>query len=410
MQTKLTEGAQGTRAGREADAILRQCVHCGFCSATCPTYQVLGDELDSPRGRIYLIKEVLEGAPVTRDTQMHLDRCVTCRSCETTCPSGVQYGHLIDLGREWVDERVPRRWPDRLARWGLRHLLRPRVFAAAITLARGLRPILPHALRATVRPAPPAGRVPRARRHAPKVWLLNSCVQDTLMPRVDAASRRVLDAIGVSAGYAPQSGCCGATDFHMGYRERALHAMRRNVDAWHDALRGGDVQALVMTASGCGAMVREYGHHLRHDPAYAERARFVSGKVMDIGEYLSRHVEMLVPLLQADARVMVFHAPCTLQHWQGLGRSTTDVLMRLGFTLGTAPEAHLCCGSAGTYSVLQPALSRELRDRKLSALTQGRPEVILSANVGCLAHLQSGADIPVMHWIEALDARLGAVE
>jgi len=410
MQTNLAQWAQQSPAGLEADAILRKCVHCGFCTATCPTYQILGDELDGPRGRIYLIKEVLEGAEPSRETQTHLDRCLTCRNCETTCPSGVQYGRLIDIGRELVDERVPRTWADRLQRRALGLLLRPAVFARAMTVGRWMRPLLPAALASKVLPQRPPGLVPQSRSHARQVWLLANCVQPAMMPAVDAATIRVLDRLGVGASTAPASGCCGAVDFHLGDTDRARANMRRNIDAWWPALAAGSIEALVMNASGCGAMVREYGHLLKDDPDYAERARDISERVMDIGEYLEPHTQTLVTMLKNDARPMTFHPPCTLQHWQSLGTRTDQLLGALGFNLKPFTDRHLCCGSAGTYAILQPTLSTELRTRKLAAMSKAVPEVILSANVGCIGHLQAGTSVPVMHWIEAIDDRLHALE
>ena len=410
MQTHLAKWAQEYPAGLEADAILRKCVHCGFCTATCPTYQILGDELDGPRGRIYLIKEVLEGATPTRDTQLHLDRCLTCRNCETTCPSGVQYGHLIDIGRQIVDERVPRRWGDAWRRRALQLLMRPAIFSSAMKVGRWVRPLLPAALASKVQPLRPAGRVPDTSAHVRQVWLLANCVQPAMMPSVDAACVRVLDRLGIGAGVAPDTGCCGAIDFHLGDTGRAQAAMRRNIDAWWPALQSGKIDALVMNATGCGATVREYGHLLKDDPEYAERARDVASHVVDIGEYLQPHVQALSTMLKADDRVMAFHPPCTLQHWQSLGAPTDALLQNLGFNLQPFDDRHLCCGSAGTYSILHAELSTELRDRKLSAIGRVAPEVILSANVGCIGHLQGGTPVPVMHWIEAVDQRLHALE
>lgn len=410
MQTDLAPWAQQSRAGLEADAILRKCVHCGFCTATCPTYQILGDELDGPRGRIYLIKDVLEGAPPSRDTQLHLDRCLTCRNCETTCPSGVEYGHLIDIGRQLVDERVTRSWSDSWRRHALRILLRPAIFAGAMRVGRWVKPLLPSRLASKLQPMRPAGAVPDVSRHARQVWLLSNCVQPAMMPAVDAASVRVLDRLGVRAAMAPNSGCCGAIDFHLSDTARAQAAAKRNIDAWWPGLHSGEVEALVMNASGCGATVREYGHLLKDDAQYAQKARYISDRVMDIGEYLQPHVPALLPMLRADSRVMAFHPPCTLQHWQSLGLPTDQLLSQLGFLLKPFADRHLCCGSAGTYSILQSELSTQLRERKLVAIGAAAPQVILSANVGCIGHLQAGTEVPVMHWIEALDQRLYALE
>lgn len=410
MQTNLAQWARESPDGLAADAILRKCVHCGFCSATCPTYQVLGDELDGPRGRIYLIKEVLEGAEPTRDTQVHLDRCLTCRNCETTCPSGVQYGHLIDIGRRLVDERVARPWGEVLKRRALGILMRPAIFAHAMTVGRWLRPMLPRALAAKIQPRRAPGAVPVVARHTRQVWLLANCVQPALMPVVDAATTRVLDRLGVGASIAPASGCCGAVDLHMGHHEQARARARRNIDAWWPALAEGRIDALVMNASGCGAMVQEYDHLLKDDPQYAERARLITARAQDVGEYLEPHADVLRGLLGVDSRPVTFHPPCTLQHWQGRAARTDQLLQALGFNLQPFDDRHLCCGSAGTYSLLQPEMADTLRARKIAAMDVASPVVILSANVGCIGHLRGGTPVPVLHWIEAVDQRLHALE
>ncbi|WP_132979187.1 glycolate oxidase subunit GlcF [Pigmentiphaga sp. D-2] len=406
MQTRLTESIKDTPDGRQAEAILRKCVHCGFCTATCPTYQVLGDELDSPRGRIYLIKQMLEGGEVTASTQLHLDRCLTCRNCETTCPSGVEYGQLIDIGRRMVETRVERAPGDQLKRAVLGRTLATPAFGLAMRLGQALRPLLPSALAAKVPPRRPAGQVPR-RRHERQVLMLAGCVQPSMMPAIDAATLRVLDAVGISASVAPGSGCCGAARFHLNQQAAALAQMRANVDAWWPDIEAGRIEAIVMNASGCGATVREYAHHLRDDPAYAGRAARVSGMVRDIAEVLAPHAGELAPRLAGRlAARPVFHPPCTLQHWQGLRPLVERLLADLGFALQPFSESHLCCGSAGTYSVLQPEIAGELRDRKLAELGRAGPDLILSANIGCLAHLQAGTNTPVVHWIEAVDAAL----
>jgi len=412
MQTELAARFRDTPQGQDADAILRRCVHCGFCTATCPTYQVLGDELDGPRGRIYLIKQVLEGAPPTRATQMHLDRCLTCRNCETTCPSGVQYGQLIDIGRAIVAEQVRRPWRERAQRLLLRRGLTSPLFAPALklgrVLVRYLRRVLPAALRRKLQPARAPGAVPSANRHTRKVLMLAGCVQPAMMPSIDAATRRVLDAIGISASVAAGSGCCGALRFHLDDQDAALAQMRANIDAWLPLLDAGEAEAIVMNASGCGAMVREYAHHLRHDPHYAARAARVVEHVRDVAEIVAPHADALAAKL--DRRLVsaatAFHPPCTLQHWQGLRPLTEKLLATLGFALQPFADTHLCCGSAGAYSMLQPALSTALRDRKLTAIASSAPTRILSANVGCISHLQSGTDTPVLHWVEAVDAAL----
>lgn len=408
MQTKLSDAIKDTPLGQEADEILRRCVHCGFCTATCPTYQVLGDELDSPRGRIYLIKEMLEGASVTSSTQTHLDRCLTCRNCETTCPSGVEYGKLIDIGRQIVDQKVERPLAERIKREGLRRVLNAPWFSSAYRLGQSLRQWLPETLKRKVVARQSAGVIPDVSKHKEKVLMLTGCVQPGMMPNIDAAMIRVLDKLGVGAITAAESGCCGALNFHLDAHEAARAQMRTNIDAWFPLLEKGEVQAIVMNASGCGAMVREYGHHLRLDPLYAKKAQFVSDHVRDIAQYLAPHALQLRGLL--DERRLpgrpVFHPPCTLQHWQGLRDQSETLLRELGFELQPFAETHLCCGSAGAYSVLQPEISSTLRDRKLGHINRSEPDMIMSANIGCIGHLQSGTQTPVKHWIEVVDAAL----
>ncbi|MER1968384.1 glycolate oxidase subunit GlcF [Castellaniella sp. GW247-6E4] len=404
MQTNLADWARDTDLGREADEILRRCVHCGFCLATCPTYQLLGDELDSPRGRIYQIKEVLEGAEPTMVTQQHLDRCLTCRNCETTCPSGVQYGALVDIGRQIVSERVRRPLGERLLRETLRRVLGSPWFAPLYRIGRLARPVLPAVLQSKIAAARPAGALPvDARRHTRQVLMLSNCVQPAMMPSIDAATMRVLDAIGVGARFATGSGCCGAINFHLDAQEAALAQMRRNVDAWLPLLESGEVEAVVINASGCGAMVREYAHHLRHDPAYAEKAARLVEHVRDVAEFLAPMAAEVRARMRVAPGRTAFHPPCTLQHWQGLRAVTERLLGELGFDLQTFADSHLCCGSAGTYSITQPALSKALRERKLEAIQETLPEHIVSANIGCITHLQSGTQAPVRHWIEIVD-------
>jgi glycolate oxidase iron-sulfur subunit len=409
METHLADWLKGTPDGVEAESILRSCVHCGFCTATCPTYQLLGDELDGPRGRIYLIKQVVEGRAATAATQQHLDRCLTCRNCESTCPSGVRYGHLVDIGRRLVDRQVARPAGQRLLRTVLREgLTRRWLFDPAMRAGQALRPLLPAALRAKV----PARRAPGplpVRGHARKVLLLEGCVQPAMMPRIDAATRRVLDALGVQGITAPGAGCCGAIRHHLDDHEGAREDARRNLAAWWPLVESGAVEALLMNASGCGAMVRDYAHLLHDDPIWAERARRVVDLTRDLAQWLPREVaaalergDLRMPARLAVDRV-VFHPPCTLQHGQQVRGEVERLLGSLGVEVGPVADSHLCCGSAGTYSVLQPALAGELRSRKLAALQASAPAMILSANIGCISHLQSGTGTPVRHWIEWLD-------
>ena len=409
MQTNLSEDFKNTELGQQADKILRRCVHCGFCLATCPTYEVLGNELDSPRGRIYLIKEMLEGAPVTQTTQQHLDRCLTCRNCETTCPSGVEYGHLIDIGRHMVALNVARPKSEQIRREGLRRLLTSRWFAPAYKIGQKLYKWLPPGIQEKVLPARGSGVVPaRSDQHARQVLMLAGCVQPAMMPSIDVATMRVLDRLGIGTQVAAGSGCCGGVSFHLDAQEAGRAQMRTNIDAWWPLIESGQCEAIVMNASGCGAMVREYGHHLRLDPVYADKARIVSEKVRDVAELIEPMTHDLIS--QIDPALVpervAFHPPCTLQHWQKLRPVTESLLKNLGFGLLAFEESHLCCGSAGTYSVLQPKISQTLRDRKLSRIQASDPQVIVSSNVGCIGHLQSGSEVPVRHWIEVLDQAL----
>ena len=411
MQTRLSAEFQGTSDGIEAEAILRKCVHCGFCTATCPTYQLLGDELDGPRGRIYLIKQVLEGAAVTRKTQLHLDRCLTCRNCETTCPSGVEYGRLVDIGRHIVEQRVERPLLEKSLRGALKAGLTSALFAPALKLGRLTRPLLPQALKAKVpeRPTKSAHRWP-TRKHPRKVLLLLGCVQPALMPNINSATARVLDAAGIQTLVADGAGCCGALRIHLADREGSLADMRRNVDAWWPLVAAGSVEAIVMNASGCGVTVKEYGHALAHDPDYADKARRVSELTRDLSELLPDLVPLLQPRLgPLRSTRLAFHPPCSLQHGQQLRGGVESGMKALGFDVKLATnDAHLCCGSAGTYSVLQPKLAHELRDRKLGNLEPLQAQVIVSANIGCIQHLQSGTTTPVRHWVEVLDDALTA--
>ncbi|MEX1074397.1 MAG: glycolate oxidase subunit GlcF [Burkholderiales bacterium] len=399
MQTELAAFIRDTPEGREADAILRKCVHCGFCTATCPTYQLLGDELDGPRGRIYLVKQVLEGAAPTARTQLHLDRCLTCRSCETTCPSGVQYGRLADIGRGIVEARVPRSHWQRAKRAALAFALpRKRLFGALLGVGRVFRFLLPRLVPA---PAASAGDWP-APRHPRRMLALAGCVQPALAPRINAAAARVLDRMGVSLVEAPGAGCCGALRFHLNDQDAGLDDMRALIDAWWPAVERGEIEAIVMTASGCGVTVKEYGLLLAHDPAYRDKAARVAALTRDLSEVIAPEA---IPERSGLGRIAL-HSPCSLQHGQQLRGGAERLLARAGFELTPVPDAHLCCGSAGTYSILQPALAEALRSRKLAALQSGQPVGIVTANIGCLVHLQSGAGVPVAHWVELLDEAL----
>jgi glycolate oxidase iron-sulfur subunit len=401
METSIIDRFRETPEGREADAILRTCVHCGFCTATCPTYQLLGDELDGPRGRIYLIKQVLEGQDPTRRTQQHLDRCLTCRACETTCPSGVRYAHLADIGRGIVEEMVKRPLHERLARSGLRLLLPyPDRFKILLRLGQLFRPLLPGSLKQKV----PATRVatpwPESLQ-ARSMLVLEGCAQKAATPNTNAAAARVLERLGISLIRETSAGCCGAVSYHLSAQVEGLNAMRRNIDAWWPHIEEG-AEAIIITASGCGAMVKDYGQALKDDPAYAEKAVRISAMAKDICEVLAS--EDLAPLhINGAGKRIAFQSPCSLQHGQKLPGVVENILQRLGFELTPIADGHLCCGSAGTYSVLQPELSGQLLVNKLSALEAGRPELIATANIGCQLHFETKANLPVKHWIELID-------
>lgn len=401
MQTEITPEFLQTPAGREADAILRACVHCGFCTATCPTYQLLGDELDGPRGRIYQIKQVLEGQAPTRTTQLHLDRCLTCRACETTCPSGVKYARLADIGRDLIEDRVDRPMGEKLLRRALVRLVpHPSRFGALMNLGRLAKPLLPSGLKAKVPTPRPAGARP-----APigkrRMLALSGCVQQVATPATNAAAARILNRLGIDLIEAPEAGCCGAAAYHLNAQAEGLDAMRRNIDAWWPQVRDG-AEAILINASGCGVMVKEYGELLHGDPDYADKAAQVSALTRDPVQVLADLD--LEPLGQpGQGRKVAFHTPCTLQHGQALGNLVEPILARLGFVPTQVPDAHLCCGSAGTYSLTQPTLSKQLRDLKVTALESGGPDLIATANIGCQLHLEAATRKPVVHWLELLD-------
>lgn len=420
MQTNLADFIRDTPEGREADAILRSCVHCGFCNATCPTYQLLGDELDGPRGRIYLIKQMLEGFPVTRRTQNHLDRCLSCRSCETTCPSGVNYHRLLDIGRGVIEQRVPRPFVERMTRYTLYTTIpNPGILKNAVNIGQLFRPLLPTALSEKL-PDSAASQRPRVGRPAAprqrRMIALASCGQASLTPNTAAAAGRVLDRLGIEMVELESAGCCGALRYHLDAQQQALDDMRRVIDAcwpYIEGIHSGGVEAIVMTASGCGLQVRAYSELLKHDPAYADKAARISALTLDLSEVLAAEREGLMELLQLPAkdsagerRRVAFHSPCTLQHGQKIRGVVESLLAAAGYVLTPVVDAHLCCGSAGTYSITQPELSKRLRDNKLAALSEGSPDVFVTANIGCQTHLQSGSAIPVRHWIELIDERI----
>ncbi len=412
MQTNLTELIKATREGQQADEILRKCVHCGFCNATCPTYQLLGDELDGPRGRIYQIKQVLEGQPASPGTLLHLDRCLTCRNCETTCPSGVEYGKLVEIGRHIVEQQVERPWSVALTRATLRTVLPRRwLFTALLRTGQALRPILPSTLANKVPERRVAGQwPPTATAHTRKAILLEGCVQPGIAPDINAATARVLDRLGIATVVAARAGCCGAIRTHLDDLSGGLDDARRNIDAWWPLLQSGST-TIVMTASGCGTTVKEYGHMLAGDPAYADKAAAVSAATLDISEILFNQVGQIQELIGARGPTpattagppVAYHPPCSLQHAQKINGKVEQVLAAAGISTVRCADSHLCCGSAGTYSILQPQLSMTLRDRKLRNLLDTGARDIVTGNIGCIAHLQSGTEARVTHWIELLD-------
>ncbi len=418
MHTQLAPQYENTPDGLEAARILGKCVHCGFCTATCPTYQVLGDELDGPRGRIYLIKQMAEGQAPTEKTRLHLDRCLTCRNCESTCPSGVQYGKLIDIGRQWAEENTPERpLGQRLTRWALKEgLTKPALFNSAMALGRLVRPLMPSSIQRKIpkmkNKAHAASTNPLARpsnTHTRKMLILEGCVQPGMLPNINSATARVLDALKIQLISAPNATCCGALRFHLNDQEGGLTNAKQNIDAWWPLVEQG-VEAIVMTASGCGVMVKDYGHLLASDPQYAVKAKTISELTKDISEILPNLQAELVQLIGTDPKPgVVYHPPCTLQHGQQIRGKVEGLLSSIGIGVRLCADSHLCCGSAGTYSVTQPELSEQLRKNKLghlhTACEEFDAEVIVSGNIGCIAHLQSD-DKPVLHWIEIVDQLL----
>ena len=409
MQTSLTQTLLHTRSGQEADEILRNCVHCGFCNATCPTYQLTGDELDGPRGRIYLIKQVLEGQPATRKTQLHLDRCLTCRACETTCPSGVDYHRLLDTGRELVEQTVRRSGSDRLIRYILRRVLPwPSRFAPLLRLGQLFRPLLPPAMKQHVPAKQDINRTLPTKQHARVMLLLEGCVQPSLAPQINHATIRVLDALGITTIREQNSGCCGAVSHHLNAATEAKAFMRSNIDAWWPAIEQG-AEAIVVTASGCAPMVKDYGRLLATDSAYADKAKRVSELAKDISEIIAVEFRRETFAETGGGTRIAFHSPCTLQHGQRITGKVENILTQLGFQLTPVTDSHLCCGSAGTYSILEPGLSSSLRDNKLATLQAGQPDMIATANIGCLMHMAATAEVPVMHWIELLEPLISQI-
>ena len=401
MQTNLAKEFLDSSKGQQADKILRACVHCGFCTATCPTYQLLGDELDSPRGRIYLIKQVLEGQTATKKTQSHLDRCLTCRSCETTCPSGVKYGQLVDIGREIVEKQVQRSFIESSQRFLLRKLIPyPTRFKTLLKLGQLVKPVMPGVIK---------NKIPRLQKTSPwptqtqqrKMLVLSGCAQQVVTAQTNVSTANVLNKLGIQLIKESESGCCGALSQHLAEPEEAQQFIKRNIDAWWPYIEDG-IEAIVITASGCGVMVKDYAHLVENDTAYADKAKRVSELAKDISEIL-RDEDFSSFSSQGNKPKVSFHSPCTLQHGLQLNGVVESILSKSGYELTQVDDSHLCCGSAGTYSVLQPKLSKQLLSNKITALEKHQPDIIATANIGCQMHLETKADKPVKHWIELIE-------
>lgn len=406
MQAELEESIRNTAAGAEAERILRACVHCGFCTATCPTYRLLGDELDGPRGRIYLIKSMLEGKTASNNTLQHLDRCLTCRACETTCPSGVEYGRLLDVGRHYAEKQVSRSRSDKLFRALLLAVLPYRNrFATLLAIGRVVRPLLPASLKNKVPKAAPVSSFPATKTHDRKVVLLEGCVQSSLSPAINAATRVLLDRLGIEVIHIKEEQCCGALGHHMNATDQAMQFMRANINAITPLLNDPAVEAIVSTASGCGVHLKEYGYHFREDQDYFDKAQALSRKTRDIAEVI-KDSDLAKLRLKSTSLRIAFQSPCTLQHGQKLNGVVETILQRLGMTLTRVENGFLCCGSAGVYSLLQPTISERVRKEKLDTLLQDKPDIILTANIGCLTHLNQSSPVPVRHWVDYVASNL----
>ena len=418
MQTRFTDQQLADPKTAHSEQILRKCVHCGFCTATCPTYVLLGDELDSPRGRIYLIKDMLEaGRPASERVVRHIDRCLSCLACMTTCPSGVHYMHLVDHARAHIEKTYRRPLPDRLLRALLAWVLpRPALFGLAIRAARLAAPfkaLLPGRLRGLIALAP-AGPLAKPRTAPPtattgarraRMVLLDGCVQQTLAPEINAATVRLLTRLGVDVVPAGDAGCCGALTHHLGKEDAALASARRNIDAWWDQVEGAGLDAIVITASGCGTTVKDYGHMLAGDPVYADKAARIAALAKDVTEVVS-DLGLAAPTIDTGQRV-AYHAACSMQHGQQIVRQPKALLTAAGFDVVDVPEGHLCCGSAGTYNILQPEIARRLRDRKVANIERTRPAMVATGNIGCMVQIGQATELPIVHTVELLDWATG---
>ena len=420
MQTTFSAAMLDDPQMAASEKIVRTCVHCGFCTATCPTYVLGGDELDSPRGRIYLIKDMLEGAkPASEEVVKHVDRCLSCLSCMNTCPSGVNYMHLVDHAREYIERTYRRPLPDRLMRWVLGWVLpNPLLFRAAVVAARPFRPLagmlerLPGGdrLAAMIRLAP--GRLPRAKSeiqpalHSPakRIVVLRGCAQSVLDPEINEATNRLLHRHGVETVSVAGEGCCGALNHHLGQTVASHAAARRNIDAWVEEMDGKGLDAIIITASGCGTTVKDYGFIFRDDPVYAQKAARVSAAAMDISEFLST---LELKATRTTGQVVAYHSACSLQHGQQVKEPPKRLLRAVGFVVKDVPEGHICCGSAGTYNILQPAIATQLRDRKIANINKVKPQIIAAGNIGCLTQIGTAANVPVVHTVKLLDWATG---
>jgi len=404
MEIHLDKEIAGEAWAQEAESIVRKCVHCGFCNATCPTYQLLGHESDGPRGRIYLITQLLEGQPADDLTRAHLDRCLLCRACETTCPSGVSYGRLLETGRHMLEQQQPRSGLDKLKRKVMSAVIpSKRLMQTGVNLARPVRTFLPSQISSQL-PLPGKNLLRPQTDHPRKMLLLEGCAQSSLTPETNAATARVLDRFGIQLLSENRQGCCGAVRLHTSEREKGLRDIRQRIDSWWPLVENG-IEAIVSTASGCGVTVKDYGELLKHDPEYAHKALRVAGLTVDISEVIGTELSKFPagPELRQDIKV-AYHSPCSLQHGQKITGRVEALLQRCGFTLLPVTDGHLCCGSAGTYSVLQPDLSARLKADKLAKLQVHSPDVIVTSNVGCQLHLRKDTKLPVVHWIELLDS------
>lgn len=407
MEIHLDKKIAGESWAQEAERIVRKCVHCGFCNATCPTYQLLGHESDGPRGRIYLITQLLEGQPANEQTSAHLDRCLLCRACETTCPSGVSYGRLLETGRHMLEEQQPRTGLDSVKRKLMTAVIPSKtLMQTGVRLSSPIRPLLPASLSSQL-PLPGKNLFRPATSHPRKMLLLEGCAQSCLTPETNAATARVLDRVGIQLIPENKQGCCGAVRLHTSERDRGLKDIRHRIDTWWPSVEAG-IEGIISTASGCGVTVKDYGELLKDEPQYAEKAAQISGMTVDICEVLSIELTKSSPPPKLQRNIKVaFHSPCTLQHGQKITGRIEALLGQFGITLVTVDDSHLCCGSAGTYSILQPDLSARLKADKMEKLQAHSPDFIATANVGCQLHLRKGSNKPVLHWVELLDMLQG---